>query len=201
MQTACLRSQSSTCRPSQRRQWLVICSLTALRVPFPYFLSMSLSVHPYCSHWTPAPVSWDSLPFQEHKRALPLLCLCTTYSFNLRCLPLEGLTVQFCPSFNPSSKDSSSLFSLELNVRINFSFSFIHSFIQQLRRECLPHGRHSRLNNVEQNEDPAFLELTFWWGKQMLNKMNKWVNPRENQRVVSVMEKHTEQDTEDGGNG
>ena len=101
----------------------------------------------------------------------------------------------------PRSKDSSSLFSLELNVRINFSFSFIHSFIQQLRRECLPHGRHSRLNNVEQNEDPAFLELTFRWGKQMLNKMNKWVNPRENQRVVSVMEKHTEQDTEDGGNG
>lgn len=131
-------------------------------VPFPHFLPMSVSVHPYCSHWAPAPVRWDSLPFQEHKWARPLLYLCTKYSFNLRCLPPEGLTVQFCPSFNTQLKGFLILFSLEPSVRINFSFSFIHSFIQQLVRECLPHGRCcSRLNNVEQNEDPAFFELTF----------------------------------------
>lgn len=41
----------------------------------------------------------------------------------------------------PSSKDSSSWFSLELSVRVNLSFSFLHSFRQQIMRAFLLHVR------------------------------------------------------------
>lgn len=163
-------------------------SFAPLRVPFNYFLSINLSIYHYHSH---GPSSISRLRLLAIPGAL-VSSVTFLKTFLLSGMSsLENVTVQILLILqHPAQRFPSSWFSPELSVRINLSFSFIHSIIQQITMAtCCMHWIKQR---------SCLLRAYISGKRQMLNEVNKSVNHIVNQRLISVMEKDTEQDKDWG---